>query len=60
MQGCRHNKPLSLTPGPRSILEIERTGVPPPPEMDAYLKSRVDKFYAQLAVGCCFLVSFAA
>lgn len=34
---------------PLSILDIEQTGVPPPPKMDAYLKARVDKMYAQLA-----------
>ncbi len=33
-----------------SILDIEQSGVPPPPKMDAYLKARVDKMYAQLAV----------
>ncbi len=35
-----------------SIFDIEQTGVPPPPKMDAYLKSRVAKFYAQLGVSC--------
>jgi hypothetical protein len=30
--------------------EISSVPVPPPPQPDAYLKSRVDKFYAQLAV----------
>ncbi|KAL4428605.1 hypothetical protein ABPG77_008917 [Micractinium sp. CCAP 211/92] len=34
---------------PLSILDIEQSGVPPPPKMDAYLKARVDKMYAQLA-----------
>lgn len=34
----------------RSILDIERSGVPPAPEMDAYLKSRLDRLAAQLAV----------
>ncbi|KAL4434358.1 hypothetical protein ABPG75_000799 [Micractinium tetrahymenae] len=33
---------------PLSILDIEQTGVPPLPKMDAYLKARVDKMYAQL------------
>ena len=38
------------SPSARSIADIERTGVPRPPKLDAYLKSRVDKMYAQLAV----------
>ncbi|GAB4816637.1 hypothetical protein N2152v2_003683 [Parachlorella kessleri] len=33
---------------PLSPLDIEKTGVPATPNLDAYLKSRVDKFYAQL------------
>ncbi|EFN51673.1 hypothetical protein CHLNCDRAFT_139903 [Chlorella variabilis] len=33
---------------PLSPLDIEAAGVPPPPKVDAYLKSRVDKFYAQM------------
>lgn len=39
-----------LPPACCSILDIEQSGVPPPPKMDAYLKARVDKMYAQLAV----------
>lgn len=42
---------------PCSIFDIEQTGVPPPPKMDAYLKSRVAKFYAQLAVRGCVLLA---
>jgi hypothetical protein len=34
----------------RSPLDIEAAGVPPPPEVDDYLKSRLDKFYAQMGV----------
>ena len=34
----------------RSPLDIERSGVPPPPKLDSYLKARVDKMYAQLSV----------
>lgn len=30
--------------------DIQRCPVPPPPKMDDYLKARLDKFYAQLAV----------
>ncbi|KAI3439009.1 hypothetical protein D9Q98_001421 [Chlorella vulgaris] len=33
---------------PLSPLDIEAAGVPPPPEVDDYLKSRLDKFYAQM------------
>lgn len=36
--------------------------MPPPPKMDAYLKARVDKMYAQLAVSSLFAreISWAA
>lgn len=34
---------------PLSPLDIERVGLPPPPEKDPYLKSRMDQFYAELA-----------
>ena len=34
----------------RSPLDIERSGVPPPPKLDSYLNARVDKMYAQLSV----------
>lgn len=43
------------TPVVCSILDIERIGVPPPPKVDAYLKARVDKMYAQLAVSAAWL-----
>lgn len=36
---------------PMDPLEIDRAGLPPPPEKDAYLKTRVDKFL--LEVICC-------
>lgn len=56
---CCHGIPLQRSlqpclpcnrPPSCSILDIEGSGVPPAPKLDAYLKSRVDKFYAQLAV----------
>lgn len=40
---------------PIRIEAIEEAGVPSPPEMDAYLKARLDKFYAQVAVGGLFV-----
>jgi hypothetical protein len=47
--------PLRPPPPPKqqqpSPLDIEAAGVPPPPKVDPYLKSRLDKFYAQLEVG---------
>eukprot|EP00803_Ostreobium_quekettii_P003823 evm.model.scf_1238.3 EVM.evm.TU.scf_1238.3 scf_1238:26007-36121(-) len=33
---------------PISPLDIDRAGLPPPPEKDAYLLSRLDKFYGEL------------
>lgn len=48
--GAPPSRALLATHCCRSILDIEQTGVPPPPKMDAYLKARVDKMYAQLAV----------
>ncbi|PRW59174.1 calcium homeostasis endoplasmic reticulum isoform A [Chlorella sorokiniana] len=44
-ESLKTDKPYS----PLSIFDIEQTGVPPAPKMDAYLKSRVAKFQAQLA-----------
>lgn len=35
---------------PLSPLDIEKCPVPPPPNEDEYLKARLDKFYAELAV----------
>ena len=36
---------------PLSPLDIDRAGLPPSSEPDSYLKSRIDRFYAELQVG---------
>jgi len=36
---------------PLSPLEVEALGAPPPQEPDAYLRARIDRFYAELQVG---------
>ncbi|MEW5316306.1 MAG: hypothetical protein WDW38_007685 [Sanguina aurantia] len=33
---------------PLDVVDIERAGLPPPPEKDPYLKSRLDRFYTEL------------
>ena len=35
---------------PLSTLEVDRAGLPEPRQPDAYLRSRLDKFYAELKV----------
>jgi len=35
---------------PLSPLEVEALGAPPPQEPDAYLRARIDRFYAELQV----------
>ncbi|KAL6770520.1 hypothetical protein ACKKBF_B31580 [Auxenochlorella protothecoides x Auxenochlorella symbiontica] len=34
---------------PLTIRAVSEAGVPPPPQVDAYLSARLDKFYAQIA-----------
>lgn len=37
---------------PLSPLDIDQAGLPPTLEPDSYLKSRIDRFFAELQVGC--------
>lgn len=39
---------------PMDPLEIENAGLPPPPEKDAYLKSRINKFMMDVS-GCLYM-----
>jgi hypothetical protein len=34
---------------PIELRDIERAGLPPPPEKDAYLRSRLDKFVMEVS-----------
>jgi hypothetical protein len=38
-------------------IEVEKAGLPPPPEKDAYLKSRLEKFMLEVR-SCCSVAVF--
>jgi len=47
----RQDKLRSEAPySPLSTLEVEAAGMPAPSEPDAYLKARIQRFYAELQV----------
>ncbi len=43
---------------PLTIRAVSEAGVPPPPQVDAYLSARLDKFYAQIAVSTRVVVNY--
>jgi len=45
---CRHKEKHSNPYDPLDVADIEAEGLPPPPEKDAYLRSRLDRFYAEV------------
>jgi hypothetical protein len=47
-QLCREKSKYSEPYAAIEPVEIDKTGLPPPPEKDAYLKSRVEKFMLEV------------
>jgi hypothetical protein len=47
-QLCRDKAKFSDAYAPIEPADIDKAGLPPPPEKDAYLKSRLDKFLLEV------------